>query len=66
MTDDMTQIERARDARISRDARGRARYARADPVAILASLEEAAEGAARVAASRGIGAEERQIGGSRP
>jgi dCMP deaminase len=40
--------------------------ARADPVAILASLEEAAEGAARVAASRGIGAEERQIGGSRP
>lgn len=40
--------------------------ARADPVAILASLEEAAEGAARVTASRGIGAEERQIGGSRP
>jgi len=34
-------------------------------VAILASLEEAADGVARGAASRGIGAEERQIGGGR-
>ncbi len=39
MTEGMTQIERARNARISRNA---------------------------VAASRGIGAEERQIGGPRP
>ena len=32
----------------------------------VCTVEEAAEGAARVAASRGTGAEERLIGGSRP